>query len=159
MLFVVGIATAQAGPAAAQDSAADETAAVRAAAAQFYAALNILFTGDVEPMEAVWSHSDDVTYMGPDGTFQVGWTQVLANWESQAAMKLGGEVEPVDMHVTVGQDLAVTHNVEWGTNLPAGGEAQAVSIRATNLFRKEDGAWKMIGHHADRLPFLAKTRK
>jgi ketosteroid isomerase-like protein len=31
-----------------------------------------------------------------------------------------------------------------------------VSIRATNLFRKENGAWKMIGHHTDLLPFLEK---
>jgi hypothetical protein len=30
----------------------------------------------------------------------------------------------------------------------------SVSIRATNLFRKEDGSWKMIGHQTDLLPFL-----
>jgi len=28
-----------------------------------------------------------------------------------------------------------------------------VSIRATNVFRKEGGQWKMIGHHTDLLPF------
>ena len=38
------------------------------------------------------------------------------------------------------------------------GKPQAVSIRATNLFRKEDGTWKMIGHHTDLLPFLAEQR-
>ena len=30
------------------------------------------------------------------------------------------------------------------------------SIRATNIFRKEDGQWKMIGHHVDLLPQMAK---
>jgi hypothetical protein len=34
-----------------------------------------------------------------------------------------------------------------------------VSIRATNLFRKESGAWKMIGHHTDLLPFLESSLK
>ena len=29
---------------------------------------------------AVWSHADDVTYMGPDGTIRVGWDQVRASW-------------------------------------------------------------------------------
>ena len=30
--------------------------------------------------------ADDVTYMGPDGTIRVGWDQVRASWQAQAAM-------------------------------------------------------------------------
>jgi ketosteroid isomerase-like protein len=127
---------------------------VRNAAAQFYAALNEMFTGDLGPMKSVWSHADDVTYMGPGGGFQVGWSDVLKNWEAQAAMKLGGKVEPAEMRITVGTDLAVVSNYEKGENTNAKGEPQKVSIRATNVFRKEDGAWKMIGHHTDLLPYL-----
>lgn len=134
----------------------DDEKAVREAAAQFYAALNVMFTGDVGPMKAVWSHADDVTYMGPGGGFQVGWDQVRANWEAQAAMKLGGEVQPEDMKITVGHDLAITQNYEKGENTNVAGEPQEVSIRATNVFRKEDGKWKMIGHHTDLLPSLEK---
>lgn len=78
--------------------------AVREAAAQFYKALNIMFTGGLEPMKEVWSRAEDVTYMGPGGGFQVGWKQVFENWEAQAALKLGGKVEAVDMRITVGQD-------------------------------------------------------
>jgi ketosteroid isomerase-like protein len=114
-----------------------------------------MFTGDVSLMKNVWSHEDDVTYMGPDGGFQVGWKQVLAEWEAQAAMKLGGRVEPEDMRITVGTTIAVTHNFERGEN----GQSQAVSIRATNIFRKENGTWKMIAHHTDLLPFLTKPDK
>jgi ketosteroid isomerase-like protein len=113
--------------------------AVREAAAQFYKALNTMFTGDLEPMKEVWSHTEDVTYMGPGGGFQVGWRQVLANWEAQAALKLGGKVEPVDMRITVGRDLAITHNCEKGENEGRDGKALPVLIRATNIFRKEQG--------------------
>ena len=127
---------------------------VRNAVAQFYAALNEMFTGELGQMKKVWSHADDVTYMGPGGGFQVGWNDVLKNWEAQAAMKLGGKVEPADMRITVGTDLAVVSNYEKGENINAKGEPQKVSIRATNLFRKENGAWKMIGHHTDLLPYL-----
>jgi len=129
--------------------------AVRQAAAQFYTALNALFTGDVQPMKEVWSHEKDVTYMGPGGAFDVGWEQVAPNWEKQAAMKLGGTVQPDDMHITVGQDIAVVHNYERGENT-VDGKTRKVAIRATNLFRKENGTWKMIGHHTDLLPYLAK---
>jgi ketosteroid isomerase-like protein len=128
---------------------------IAAAAAGFYEALNALFEGDVGPMVEVWSHESDVTYMGPDGGFQTGWKEVLADWEKQAALKLGGRVEPEGMRICAGQDLAVTHNYEKGENVNTGGKPGAVSIRATNLFRRENGTWKMIGHHADKLPYLS----
>ena len=131
--------------------------AVKKAVDGFYSALNTLFTGDAGAMKEVWSHADDVTYMGPTGKFDVGWKKVLANWDRQAAMKLGGKVEPADMRITIGKNLAVTHNYEKGVNTNANsGKPRKVSIRATNLFRKENGQWKMIGHHVDPLPFLTK---
>jgi len=139
---------------AAPRSTAGDEKAVRAAAAQFYAALNRMFTGDLGPMTEVWSHVDDVTYMGPGGGFQVGWPRVLESWKAQAAMKLGGSVEAADMRVIVGRDIAVTSNYENGENTNAKGERQKLSIRATNVFRKEGGKWKMIGHHTDLLPYL-----
>jgi ketosteroid isomerase-like protein len=129
---------------------------VRAAAKQFYSALNVMFTGELGPMKEVWSHKADVTYMGPGGGFRVGWKDVLADWETQAALKLGGKVEPKDMRITVGRDLAIVSNYEIGHNVTAEGKAQEVKIRATNLFRNENGKWKMIGHHTDLLPFLQK---
>jgi ketosteroid isomerase-like protein len=130
--------------------------AVGQAAAQFYRALNTMFAGDLEPMKEVWSHAEDITYMGPSGGFQVGWKQVLADWEAQAVLKLGGIVEPTDMRITVGRDLAITHNYEKGENRSRDGKALPVMIRATNIFRREQGKWKMIGHHTDLLPFLNK---
>jgi len=129
---------------------------IAGAGARFYAALNALFEGDAAPMAEVWSHADDVTYMGPDGGFQVGWKDVLAEWEKQAAKKLGGHVAPEGMRIAAGRDLAVTHNYEKGTNINTGGAPGSVLIRATNLFRKENGTWKMIGHHTDKLSFLSQ---
>jgi ketosteroid isomerase-like protein len=130
--------------------------AVGDAAGRFYAALNVLFTGDAAPMKEVWSHQPDVNYMGPGGGLQVGWEQVWAVWETQAARKLGGTVHPTRMQTVVGSDLAIVSNYEEGENTNAGGKPAKVSIRATNVFRKEQGTWKMIGHHTDLLPFLEK---
>jgi ketosteroid isomerase-like protein len=134
----------------------DDEQAVRDAVAKFYSALNVMFSGDAGPMKAVWSHAADVTYMGPDGGLTQGWPAVLAGWEAQAAAKLGGEVQPADLHVTAGHDLAISNSWERGQNVGADGKVEVVSIRATNVFRKEGGSWKMIGHHTDLLPFLVK---
>ena len=148
LLAVVLLISALAMPASADE------AAVRRAVDGFYAALNALFTGELEPMSAAWSHADDVTYMGPGGGFRIGWDQVQADWEAQAAMKLGGAVQPKDVEITVGRDLAVVSNYEIGENLGDDGKPQKVELRATSIFRKVGGEWKMIGHHTDLLPHL-----
>ena len=140
----------------AAETAEKDKAAVRKAAEGFYSALNVMFTGEIDPMVNVWSHGDDVTYMGPGGGIRVGWERVLADWKIQAALKLGGKIVTEDMHITVGRDLAIVNNYEVGENMAAGGKPLKVKIRATNLFRYEDGKWKMIGHHTDILPSLQK---
>jgi ketosteroid isomerase-like protein len=133
---------------------ADETKDVEQATAKFYASLNAMFTGDAAPMLETWSHADDVSFMGPGGGITTGWSDVRRAWESQAALKLGGKIEAQQMRVTVGKDLAFTQCVEKGSNRDAEGRTVQVSIRATNVPRKENGEWKMIGHHTDLLPFL-----
>ncbi|MGB8365437.1 MAG: YybH family protein [Rhizomicrobium sp.] len=137
-------------------AAENDTAAVLAANAQFYAALNKMFVGELAPIVAVWSHADDVTYMGPTGNFEHGWSAVLKDWKGQAAMKLGGKVAPVDAQVIAGRDVAVVNDYEEGENTNAQGKVVLLKLRATNIFRKEGGQWKMVGHHTDPLPYLAK---
>ena len=159
LAWVLSLAVAPLGFAAADVSPADEardnqTQAVEHATLQFYASLNALFNGDVAPMQAIWSHADDVTYMGPVGGFQVGWQQVNNRWEEQAGLHLGGQIEPKDIRIVVGDSLASVQCLEVGNNLDADGETEKVSIRATSLFRKENGQWKMISHHTDLLAYL-----
>lgn len=140
-------------PAAAADNG--EAKAVLAANTGFYSALNIMFTGDAAPMEGVWSHAGDVTYMGPTGDYDRGWAAVRRNWLAQAARKLGGRVEPAEIHLLLGRDIAVLSDYEVGENTNANGKIARVKLRATNIFRKEAGAWKMVGHHTDTLPYLS----
>lgn len=126
---------------------------VERATDNFYKAINAMFQGDIAPLKGVWSHADDITYMGPDGTVNVGWDETLANLQKQAQMKLGGEIRHELIMVTTGQDLAIMECRELGENLIDGKPVQ-VSLRATNVFRKENGEWKLIGHHTDKLPFM-----
>jgi ketosteroid isomerase-like protein len=150
MVAVAAMVSASAAPASPQDEQA-----VRQANEAFYKALNTMFQGDIKPMQAVWSQADDVTYMGPDGKFLVGWKDVFADWQTQAAKKLGGSIRPEKINTKIGQDLATVECYEVGENI-VGGKPTKVSIRATNVYRKENGQWKMIGHHTDTLPFLVQ---
>lgn len=151
--MMIAVATAFGGTTARADEA---DPAILTANAGFYAALNRLFTGDLEPMKAVWSHAGDISYMGPTGQFERGWAAVLKDWEGQAAMKLGGKVEPSEIHVIVSGALAVISCYEVGENTNAAGKTEKLKLRATSIFRKEDGLWKMVGHQTDKLPYLAK---
>lgn len=152
-LLVLAFTAALISTSASADSGKD---AVLAANDAYFAALNTMFTGDIAPMLALWSHKDDVTSMGPTGKYNRGWAAVKKDWEGQAALKLGGKVEPTDINVVVGTDLAVISDTEIGTNTNADGKTATVKLRGTSMFRKEDGAWKMIGHHTDTLPYLNK---
>ena len=129
---------------------------VREAVAQFYVSLNQMFTGDLTAMKDSWSHAEDVVFMGPDGKFLVGWERTLADFQKEAAMKMGGNVKATDIHVVLGQDLAVVQNYEKGDNPNVNVKNQVVSIRATNVFRLEKGVWKMIAHHTDPMVLMEK---
>ncbi|MGJ0396202.1 MAG: YybH family protein [Methylocystis sp.] len=154
--LLILMAIAAAGVMSPRSAAAADAADVAAANRAFYAALNRIFVGDVAPMREVWSHADDVSYMGPNGRFEIGWAEISRDWDRQAALKLGGQVEPVEIHAVVGDVLAVVSNYEQGENTNASGRTERVHLRATNVYRLEQGKWKMIGHHTDLLPYVAK---
>jgi ketosteroid isomerase-like protein len=120
------------------------------AAREFYVALAAVLKGDAEPMLGIWSHADDVSYMGPFGELVVGWEPIRAAWVAQAAQKLRGSIEPEELHIYDSAALGVAVGFERGT-VEADGQPVAVDIRATSIYRREDGRWLMVGHHTDRL--------
>ena len=127
---------------------------LRAANDQFYAALNAMFTGNLEPMDAIWSHGDQVTDMGPFGGRLTGWQAVGDEFKKEAAMKLGGKVLCKELHVYLGTDMGYTVCVEEGENMSADSKPVVVSHRATNIFQLENGKWKMVHHQTDLSPQL-----
>lgn len=127
---------------------------VEDAVRHFYDALNIAFTGDARPMKDAWSHSDDITYMGPNGLYLIGWGLIEQEWNAQAAALLGGRVTPENLHIVVGADLAVVTCVEVGENV-VDGHTETVRIRSSTVFRKEAEGWKVIGHQTDLLGYMS----
>ncbi|MBT4584753.1 MAG: SnoaL-like domain-containing protein [Phycisphaerae bacterium] len=126
-----------------------DVAGVRKASDAFYSALNQMFVGNIAPMDKVWSHEDDVSQLGPMGGRIVGWALVGEEWNREASLHLGGKVVAEHLHVVAGPCMGYTVTDEVGQNMTAGGEPIEVRFRATNIFRKEKGGWKMVHHHTD----------
>ena len=123
---------------------------IEEATESFYSALNAVLGGDVEPMLGLWSHADDITYMSPFGEILVGWDAVSASWRGQADQRFGGEVQPEAVHHFASDTLGFVVGFERGS-VEIDGQTAPVNIRATSMYRVEDGSWKMIGHHTDPL--------
>jgi len=140
----------------AEDTATADARAVRAAVEQWFVVLNAMFAGDSEPFAALYSHADDVTYMGAEGTYRIGWAAVYSDWQTQAAKSLGGEVKGVEIHIVVAGVMATATHFTEGTVKTADGKVIDQKVRETSVFRKEDGVWKMIGHQADNYPVWVK---
>ena len=121
---------------------------------QFYMAHNEIFEGNLAPMEEIWSHADDVTYMSPIGGILVGYEATINSWREQAELKLHGHVEPEDMQIVEGPLISVCQNYIMGTNFVVDGEEVHPNIRATTVYRKEGDSWKVISHHTDLMPWL-----
>lgn len=128
---------------------------VRHASDLFYDALNHFITGDTNELFNVCSHADDVTAMHPLGGRQIGWSQVRPIWEMAASSNSGGSVKADDLQVTLlGDDAAYTIGTETVSAI-VGGTPISFSGRCTNVYRREDGHWKLVHHHVDFLPDVA----
>lgn len=125
---------------------------VRAISDKFYSGLSRM---DVAALPEIWSHSDDVTTMHPMGGEQVGWEEVRASFEQAAGSMTDSHVELVDQRIYAGTDLAYETGIERGS-AKLGGEPIEFEHRVTNVYRLEDGRWKMVHHHTDVSPGLVE---
>ena len=102
--------------------------------AAFYEALA---TGDFGLMQKVWSNTDEVTCIHPGWGSILGRKSVMRSWET--ILQSPPQIACTEPRGFVSGDSAYVIAYE---NLGDG------RLIATNLFRLEDDAWKMIHHQA-----------
>jgi uncharacterized protein (TIGR02246 family) len=130
----------------------DDKAAILSAQKAWFVALNAMLAGDPAPFADIYSHSEDVSYMSAEGGLRVGWEATWRDWQAQAKLARGGHMEEVENHITVDGDMAVVQFIEKGIINNSEGKEVEQLARETSVYRREDGIWKMIAHHADALP-------
>jgi ketosteroid isomerase-like protein len=130
------------------------TAMANADAAQFmqrcHAALKEHTGGNPRPFIELWSRAGDVSLMGGVGGHQVGIDSV-SELLTAAARTLNYETWDAETLVaSFGDELGFTVELEHLTR-QIDGETDEMSLRATSVYRREDGAWRVIHRHGDSL--------
>lgn len=114
--------------------------------------------GDAARWKAIASHRDDVTIMGAWGAAETGWAEVSPRYDWAAARFQPSGARVHIQYLAIGEhgDFGYTVTIERSSVRVIGTEAPApMALRVTHLFRKENGAWRMIHRHAD--PLMSKT--
>lgn len=106
--------------------------------------------GRPEPFLELWSHADDVTIMAAAGGYHVGFEQVsnLLHWASKAQKFDSWSSE--NIAITVVPGLAFSVELEHYAQ-QVEGEDKGMTLRATQAYRREGGAWRVIHRHGDVL--------
>jgi ketosteroid isomerase-like protein len=125
---------------------------LRAAIEQLHAAIGRAADGDPRAIQALYSHSGDATAFYGWGGYERGWEAVRDRWNWAAAQFGGGTVAYQNLTTVVTPEMAYTTDVEtFRVRLAGAGGPVEWSNRVTHIFRLEDGAWRLVHRHANRL--------
>jgi ketosteroid isomerase-like protein len=113
-------------------------------------ALGHLVEGRSEPFKALWSRSGETVILGAFGGVAVGWEEVATrlDWASAGINATNRRVE--NLLTVIGADLACTVDLEH-MDRTVNGRVVPRTLRCTQVYRLEDGKWKVIVRHADEL--------
>jgi ketosteroid isomerase-like protein len=115
------------------------------------AAEHALCRGDADPRSETWSHRDPVTLFGAAVPVRRGWDDV-----SRTFRWLAGRFSELHHYefelVSVGAsgDLAYTVGFEHKT-VVVDGKLTTYTLRVTQVYRREDGVWKVVHRHGDHV--------
>jgi ketosteroid isomerase-like protein len=106
--------------------------------------------GNPEPWLALWSRRDPVSIFGGFGYAGTGWLAVSATFRKASARLAGGAGYSNEIVVAeVAGDHAYTVATESSVTSADGAPAEQFTLRVTQIYRREDGAWKIAHRHAD----------
>ena len=118
---------------------------------RYQRALGEFLKGDPKPVQALFSHREDASLANPYGPPVRGWEKVSEVVEHAASLRRDGKAtgyEVVAKYVT--GELAYVVQIERAeSKVGDREEITPYAVRATNIFRPEEGEWKIVHRHAD----------
>ena len=123
---------------------------------KYNATLNEFYKGNPEPFTRLYSDREDISLLGAFGGVSVGLEEVKKHSTTRAAFFQGGHNVTLDYKVKFSKgDFGYTVGIER-FEAKVGGIETRVALRATTIFRREDGTWKIIHRLGDPLVYLIK---
>ena len=125
----------------------------RQAIKRLHSAMNTLMAGDPSAIKALCSRRDDVTTFLGWGAYEQGWEQVSKRWDwAGEQFKGGGPVTYQNLTTVITSKVAYTTDIETiQARLEGASTPTRWSNRVTHIFRLEDGEWRLLHRHANRL--------
>jgi ketosteroid isomerase-like protein len=117
----------------------DNEDAVITANNDFYLAFN---NSDMDKMEDIWSRQNEVSVVHPGWDLLTGRGEVLMSWRQILKNSTLNKISCDNVWVNRVGDVASVICIE---------QLDDVELVATNIFVREEGAWKLIHHHAGPL--------
>jgi ketosteroid isomerase-like protein len=115
-----------------------------------YEAEVALHNGDAGPRRAIWSRNEPVSVLGALrnawGRTEVEELFALLERSFSDCTSYRFELQAYD----VAGDMAYTAGLEH-VSLSMDGQPRSFTLRATQVYRREDGEWKVAHRHADGL--------
>jgi ketosteroid isomerase-like protein len=107
--------------------------------------------GDAGPRREIWSREDPVSVLGAlnSATGRAELDDLFTWMEAHFSGCTSFRFEVVAAEVM--GDLAYTAGYEH-TEATIDGEVRSYSLRATQIYRREDGQWKVVHRHGSALP-------
>jgi ketosteroid isomerase-like protein len=109
-------------------------------------------SGDPAPYIHCWAASDDATLFGAWGPIEKGHDRLAETFRWVGGRFGGGALVPEDVVAFESGDLAYTVGFERGEVAVDGRSPAPITIRVTHIYRRIDGAWRLVHRHADFPP-------
>jgi len=124
------------------------------------AAEEALHNGDVTLRMRMWSRNDPVTLMGAAGMTLSGWVDLENTFNNVASTFSNCQAYRFELIAAgVSGDLAYTIGYEYTTNSRNGGPITSYALRGTQVYRREEGVWKVVHRHGEDIPTDNETDK
>lgn len=110
-----------------------------------------IHNGDASPRRAIWSRHDPVTVLGAwkNASGQAELDALFANLSERFSDCTAFELELLEAEVL--GDAAYTVGFEH-TSASVDGVPRTYTLRATQIYRREDGDWKVAHRHGSAPP-------
>jgi ketosteroid isomerase-like protein len=107
--------------------------------------------GDASGYKALYSRGEDITLGNPFGGFGRGWDQVVEQVKRAASYYTDGKTTDFEMVAkAVTPEFAYTVETErFEAKVVGRAELAPLALRVTCVYRRENGAWKLVHRHAD----------
>lgn len=131
----------------------DETGAfLEVTTARYRDAETALHKGDAAPRKAMWARTEPVTLLGA-ALSAAGWEAIEPLFDRlQARFSNCSSCEHEVIAAGASGDLAYIVAFEHTTASVGDSPPLPYTLRATTVFRRQDGEWKVVHRHADPVP-------